>query len=84
MNFNMFTAAGNTAVGHLVEVAALSSDRAVAFSDLEAQLFALSRVSAFKEAMDTAVRDAAWDALAASVAPDWIFRSRRNKVDTAD
>jgi hypothetical protein len=75
--FEMFTDAGNDAVGEIVRWGILASeDRDTAYTKIHAELELLGQVGVFGEATDTAVREAVWAEICSSL-PEWVFKSRR-------
>jgi hypothetical protein len=66
--FEMFTDAGNDAVGEIVRWGILASeDRDTAYTKIHAELELLGQVGVFGEATDTAVREAVWAEICSSL-----------------
>ena len=75
--FEMFTDAGNAAVGEIVRKVLtfakdLDLDRDTTYDRIWAELMLLQRVEVFAEAGDTAVREAVWSAVCAAL-PEAVF-----------
>jgi hypothetical protein len=76
-DFEMFSGAGNTAVGGMVGQAIDAFDnRDDAWDWALNELELLGKTSTYGEATDTAVREAVWDALLAAF-PEAVFKSVR-------
>lgn len=76
-DFEMFSGAGNAAVGGIVDEAINRFDnRADAWDWAALELEVLAETSTYGEADDTAVREAVWEALIAAF-PEATFKSVR-------
>jgi hypothetical protein len=76
-DFQMFSGAGNAAVGGIVDTAIdRFDDRADAWEWATKELELLAETSTYSEADDTAVREAVWEALKAAF-PEAVFKTVR-------